>query len=142
MQFDTSSPIWVQLVDEFSRRIVTGEWSAGGKMPGVRELAADLGVNPNTAQRALAELERLELCRSERATGRFVTESEERIDRVRAELAGGAADEFVRRVRGLKMAQPQARALLDERWTAERRNAERGPSHDRDDHVSTDAGGA
>lgn len=116
MQFDNSSPIWVQLVEEFSRRIVTGEWAAGEKMPGVRELAADLGVNPNTAQRALAELERLELCRSERATGRFVTQDEERIDEVRADLATDAADAFIRRVRGLGMAHGKARTLLDKRW--------------------------
>ncbi|MGX1596107.1 GntR family transcriptional regulator [Dietzia maris] len=116
MQFDNSSPIWVQLVGEFSRRIVTGEWAAGEKMPGVRELAADLGVNPNTAQRALAELERLELCRSERATGRFVTHDEERIDEVRADLATDAADAFIRRVRGLGMAYDKARTLLDYRW--------------------------
>jgi len=116
MQFDTSSPIWTQLVAEFSRRIVTGEWATGEKMPGVRELAADLGVNPNTAQRALAELERLDLCRSERATGRFVTSDQSRIDEVRADLATGAADEFVRRVRGLGMAHDQARSLIDTRW--------------------------
>lgn len=116
MQFDTSTPIWTQLVAEFSRRIVTGEWAAGEKMPGVRELAADLGVNPNTAQRALAELERLELCRSERATGRFVTPDQARIDEVRADLAADAADEFVRRVRGLGMAHDQAHSLLDTRW--------------------------
>lgn len=116
MNFDTSSPIWVQLVEEFSRRIVTGEWASGAKMPGVRELAADLGVNPNTAQRALAELERRELCRSERATGRYITSDETRIDEVRTGLATAAADEFVRRVRGLRMAHDQARALLDKRW--------------------------
>lgn len=116
MQFDNSSPIWTQLVAEFSRRIVTGEWTAGQKMPGVRELAADLGVNPNTAQRALAELERLDLCRSERAAGRYVTENKARIDEVRADLATDAADEFVHRVRGLRMAHDQARTLLDSRW--------------------------
>ncbi|MDV8002764.1 GntR family transcriptional regulator [Rhodococcus sp. IEGM 1408] len=116
MEFDTSSPIWMQLVGEFSRRIVTGEWAAGDKMPGVRDLAADLGVNPNTAQRALAELERLDLCRSERATGRFVTSDEPRIDEVRADLAAGATDEFIRRVRGLGMAHDKARTLLDTRW--------------------------
>ncbi len=127
MQFDTSSPIWVQLVEEFSRRIVTGDWAAGTKMPGVRELAADLGVNPNTAQRALAELERLDLCRSERATGRFVTSDEERIDEVRADLATDAADSYVRRVRGLGMTRDSARALLEKRWD----------SHD--DHATTDA---
>lgn len=116
MRFDSSSPIWVQLTDEFSRRIVTGEWPAGSKVPGVRELATDLGVNPNTVQRALAELERLGLCRSERTSGRFVTGDGSRIDAVRGDLAGGAADEFVRRARGLQMAREQARALLDERW--------------------------
>lgn len=116
MQFDNSSPIWTQLVAEFSRRIVTGGWAPGEKMPGVRELAADLGVNPNTAQRALAELERRGLCRSERATGRFVTDDTALIDSVRADLATGAADEFIARVRGLRMAHEQARALIDTRW--------------------------
>lgn len=116
MQFDNSSPIWTQLVAEFSRRIVTGDWAPGEKMPGVRELAADLGVNPNTAQRALAELERRGLCRSERATGRFVTDDTALIDSVRADLATGAADEFIARVLGLRMAHEQARALIDTRW--------------------------
>ena len=116
MQFDNSSPIWTQLVAEFSRRIVTGDWAPGEKMPGVRELAADLGVNPNTAQRALAELERRGLCRSERATGRFVTDDTALIDSVRADFATGAADEFIARVRGLSMAHEQARALIDTRW--------------------------
>lgn len=116
MQFDNSSPIWTQLVAEFSRRIVTGDWAAGEKMPGVRELAADLGVNPNTAQRALAELERRGLCRSERATGRFVTDDTALIDSIRADFATGAADEFIARVRGLRMAHEQARALIDTRW--------------------------
>ena len=116
MQFDNSSPIWTQLVAEFSRRIVTGDWAPGEKMPGVRELAADLGVNPNTAQRALAELERRGLCRSERATGRFVTDDTALIDSVRADLATGAADEFIARVRGLRLAHEQARALIDSRW--------------------------
>lgn len=116
MQFDNSSPIWTQLVAEFSRRIVTGDWAPGEKMPGVRELAADLGVNPNTAQRALAELERRGLCRSERATGRFVTDDTALIDSVRADFATGAADEFIARVRGLRMAHEQARALIDTRW--------------------------
>ncbi|AWH97376.1 GntR family transcriptional regulator [Dietzia psychralcaliphila] len=128
MQFDNSSPIWVQLVEEFSRRIVIGEWAAGAKMPGVRELAADLGVNPNTAQRALAELERLELCRSERASGRFVTSDEARIDEVRADLATEAADEFIRRVRGLRMTHDKARALLDNRWDTDEPDTDAHPT--------------
>ena len=129
MEFDTSSPIWGQLVAEFSRRIVTGEWPAGSRIAGVRELAGELGVNPNTTQRALAELERQQLCRSERTAGRFVTADSDRIDTLRSELAQGAADDFVRRARGLGMRPDQARRLIDERW-----------SHD--DHHDHLAGGA
>lgn len=117
MEFDTSSPIWVQIVREFTRRIIVGEWLPGTKIPGVRDLAAELGVNPNTAQRALAELERDNLCRSERTAGRFVTDDTERIQELRAELAQDAADAFIARAQSFGMQQTQAVALIQERWT-------------------------
>lgn len=116
MRFDNSSPIWVQLEAEFARRIVVGEWGLGERMPGVRELAATFGVNPNTAQRALAELERRGLCRSERTAGRFVIDDAQRIDAVRAELAGDAAAEFIERAKGFGMQRDSATTLIEERW--------------------------
>ncbi|GAA4522786.1 GntR family transcriptional regulator [Brachybacterium paraconglomeratum] len=116
MQFDSSLPIWMQLVTEFSRRIVVGQWPAGVRIPGVRGLAADLGVNPNTIQRALSELEREGLCRSERTSGRFVTEDADRIDRLRADLAEEAADVFIEHAHGFGMGRVQAQQLLSERW--------------------------
>ena len=135
MEFDTSSPIWVQLVDDFSRRIVTGEWPAGGRIPGVREIAVDVGVNPNTVQRALAEMEREGLCRSERTAGRFVTDDRQRIDRVRAALVQDAADDYIRRARGLGMGRAHAQDLLDQRWS------DHDDGADRDDDHTTEAGG-
>ena len=117
MDFDTSSPIWLQLVSEFSRRIVTGEWGAGEKIPGVRELALQLGVNPNTVQRTLGEMEREGLCRSERTSGRFITEDRRRIATLRRELVTEAADEYIRVGRGLGMEVSDAIALIDERWS-------------------------
>lgn len=117
MEFDTSSPIWGQLVAEFSRRIVVGEWSPDGRIAGVRELASELGVNPNTVQRALAELERQGLCHSERTAGRFVTSDQTRIDALRAELAQEAADDFIRRTQGLGIGPDQAQRLIEERWS-------------------------
>ncbi|MGO1489145.1 MAG: GntR family transcriptional regulator [Arachnia sp.] len=116
MDFDTSSPIWLQLVSEFSRRIVTGEWEAGERIPGVRELALQLGVNPNTVQRTLGEMEREGLCRSERTAGRFVTDDAQRISALRRALVTEAADEYVRVGRGLGMDIADALALIDERW--------------------------
>ncbi len=117
MQFDTSSPIWLQLVAEFSRRIVAGEWQAGSRIPGVRELALQLGVNPNTVQRALGEMERDGLCRSERTSGRFVTGDTRRITALRRGLVTDAADDYIRVSQGLRMQVSDALALIDERWT-------------------------
>lgn len=118
MQFDTSSPIWLQLIDEFTRRIVTGQWPAGSRIPGVRDLAGELKVNPNTVQRALAELERQGLARSERTSGRFVTDDTAAIDDARLDLATTAADDFTIRARGLGMSLTAARDLLSRRWSA------------------------
>ena len=74
MEFDATRPIWLQLVAEFSRRIAVGLWPPGHRIPGVRDLAAELNVNPNTVQRSLAELERQSLCYTDRTAGRYVTD--------------------------------------------------------------------
>ena len=70
--YDTNVPIYLQLIEKIQRMIVTGEWRAGERIPAVRELALAFGVNPNTMQRALAELERDGLLFSERTTGRYI----------------------------------------------------------------------
>ncbi|MEY8565645.1 GntR family transcriptional regulator [Corynebacteriaceae bacterium 7-707] len=116
MDFDNSSPIWNQLLTEFSRRIVVGQWTPGTRLPGVRELAAELGVNPNTVQRSLSELERAGLCRTERTVGRFVTEDGDRINEERQNLARGAVDDYVRRARGLALSRREAEELVADRW--------------------------
>ncbi|WP_297739724.1 GntR family transcriptional regulator [uncultured Tessaracoccus sp.] len=116
MQFDNSSPIWLQLVDECSRRIVTGQWPAGSKLPGVRDLGVELGVNPNTIQRAMGELDRMGVTVPDRTKGRFVTDDVTVIDELRERVATSHADEFVRRAQGLGMQQARALELLKQRW--------------------------
>lgn len=116
MDFDNTQPIWLQLVAEFSRRIAVGEWEPGAKIPGVRELAGELGVNPNTVQRSLTELEREGLCHVERTLGRFVTTENAHIDKVRWKLASTAAAEFVTAAHGLQMGVEQATELIEKHW--------------------------
>lgn len=117
MEFDNAQPIWLQLVAEFSRRIAVGEWPTGSRIAGVRELGAELGVNPNTVQRAFGELERDGLVRSERTAGRFVTTDSELVTGLRHRLAADAADGFARSARGFAMTLNDAQALLQKRWT-------------------------
>ncbi len=62
-RFDPGGAIYAQMVARIKEAIASGALAPGARLPAVRELAIDAGVNPNTAQRALAELERRELAR-------------------------------------------------------------------------------
>ena len=84
---DNNKPIYIQLVDKLKSKIISGEIPPGAKLESVRNLAEDAEVNPNTMQKALVELEREELVYSKRTSGRFVTDNEERIKRMREEVA-------------------------------------------------------
>ncbi|MBQ8148502.1 MAG: GntR family transcriptional regulator [Lachnospiraceae bacterium] len=94
-------PIYTQLLEQIKRRIVSGEYQAGERLPSVREYAAEAGVNPNTMQRALAELERDGLVRAERTTGRFITEDEKLIQKLREELAKEQIEIFIQAMQAL-----------------------------------------
>jgi len=118
MDLDDSRPIWIQLVDDFRMRIITGIWPAGTRIPSVRDLATQAGVNPNTVQRALAELDRSGLTVTERTAGRFVTADAAVLDAVRRELAVGATDTFIAAVTAIGMDLAQAGETLAEQWPA------------------------
>ena len=88
-------PIYQQLVEKLTEQIVSGQLAAGEKVPPVRELAAQAGVNPNTMQRALAEMEREGLMFTNRTSGRYVTEDREMIGKVREQIAGFTEQDIV-----------------------------------------------
>ena len=110
--FQTDLPIYTQLVDAIKFSIVSGQLLPGARMSTVRDLALEAGVNPNTMQRALQQLEREGLVFSQRSSGRFVTEDVSVIDRARSALAA----EYVRRYRdsmaSLGFSEDEMRALL------------------------------
>ena len=80
----------------------------------VRDLAAAAGVNPNTMQRALAQLETEGLVRTERTSGRYVTEDTELIEQLRTEAARKLAEEFLVKMRGIGYSPARAAALLEQ----------------------------
>ena len=92
--FKDGIPIYTQIIDEMTMRIASSAYAPGDKLPSVRDLALDAGVNPNTMQRALNELEREGLLVSERTAGRFVTEDKTLISRLRSEMAVDTVDAF------------------------------------------------
>ena len=71
---DNSKPIYLQLMDRIQLDIISGVYQPGERLPSVRDLALTASVNPNTMQKALAELERSGIIYSQRTSGRFITE--------------------------------------------------------------------
>lgn len=96
MVFDlqSSRPIWLQLSEQLSRRILTGVYPPGSRFPTVRDLAAEAGVNPNTMQRALSQLETDGLVTTNRTAGRTVTEDTAVLDTLRKRLAAEATERY------------------------------------------------
>ena len=109
---NSDRPIYAQILERIQMQIVSGVYQPGTKIPSVRELAADAGVNPNTMQKALAELERSGLVATQRTSGRVVTEDLDMIKETRNQLAGEQVKDFVRRMRELGFDREDIIALL------------------------------
>ena len=88
LDYRDARPIYTQIIDGFKEQISTGVLQSGDKLPSVRELAAELAINPNTIQRAYAELEAEGYIYSVAGRGSFVSAGDgEHLRRI-AELTG------------------------------------------------------
>jgi len=111
-QFTNGAPIYSQLIHQIKQGIVSGAFPPGERLPSVRDLATDAGVNPNTMQRALAELERDGLVYSQRTAGRFVTEDREMIEQAKRGLAQAHIQSFLSAMTRLGYEREEILALL------------------------------
>ena len=107
-ELQSSRPIWQQLSEQLGRRIVTGVYPPGSRFPTVRDLAAEAGVNPNTMQRALSQLETEGLVTTNRTAGRTVTEDVAVLDALRKRLAGELKEKYFSDMRELGYTRAQA----------------------------------
>ena len=111
--FANDLPIYTQLIDQIKVGIVTGAFPPGERLPSVRDLATEAGVNPNTMQRALAQLENEGLVYSQRTAGRFVTEDEARIGETKRDLAQRHVAVFMEAMRSLAISREETLSLLE-----------------------------
>ncbi len=98
---DDHRPIYIQIVEEIQTRIVTGVYQPGEKLPSVRELASEAGVNPNTMQKAFAELEDSGLIQTQRTSGRNVSDDKKMIQSARNVRAEKEIHNFLDRMKQL-----------------------------------------
>lgn len=113
-KLDDGRPIWPQLSQQLARRIIAGVYPPGSKLPPVRELAAEAGVNPNTMQRALAQLELEGLTRADRTNGRLVTRDAGALEAVRMREAQSVIQEYFESMAALGYTRERAVELLKE----------------------------
>ena len=111
--FRNDQPIYSQLTLRLTEAIVSGIYAPGEKLPSVRELALEAGVNPNTVQRALTELERDGLVFSQRTAGRFVTENENMIVNAKLRIADERVSEFLHSMKTLGCGRQEIISLIE-----------------------------
>ena len=111
-QFDASRPIYAQLVERLKARILAGTYPPGGHLDSVRDLATAAGVNPNTMQRAMQELEARGLINTQRTAGRTITEDETMIQALRQQKAQEQIAQFWAAMQKLGFTQAEALSLL------------------------------
>ncbi|MFX3617613.1 MAG: GntR family transcriptional regulator [Sporolactobacillus sp.] len=115
--FNPSSPIYLQLADRIKNRIIRGEIERGERLPSVRELAIDSGVNPNTVQRTYRELEDSGIVLKQRGQGTYVTEDPQILNRIREELKTRHTVNFVREMRAIGCADDELLTSLQDYLT-------------------------
>ncbi|HGA2114148.1 TPA: GntR family transcriptional regulator [Streptococcus agalactiae] len=112
-EFNEKSPIYSQIAEHIKMQIVSQEIKSGNQLPTVRELAQEAGVNPNTMQRAFTELEREGMVFSQRTSGRFVTEDNLLIGKIRQQVAKAELATFVNNMKKIGYKLDEITVALD-----------------------------
>ena len=89
MEFNQPKGIYQQIADQVRDRIAGGEWPAGDRIPSVREMAVNLGVNPNTVTRSYQTLQDKGIIENRRGIGYFVANT------ARGEIMNDMKEQFI-----------------------------------------------
>ena len=124
--FSADLPIYSQLVAQIKLAIVSGVYLPGERLAPVRELAMEAGVNPNTMQRALQELEREGMVYTQRTSGRFVTEDTKVIESAKKLLAEREIKSFLAQMTRWGYPKEEIVSLLEASIEEEKNNGDMG----------------
>lgn len=120
IKFDNRDPVYVQVVRHFKEQIAVGKLEPGQEIPSRRELANQLKINPNTAQRAYKEMEEQQLIHTERNFPSTITKDEKVLGAVREELLLAAVDTFLNAVRPIQVPVDELLNVVKEKYTTEK----------------------
>ena len=112
--FNNQVPIYLQILEYFKEAIISGKYAPNEKIPSVRDLSITFGVNPNTIQKALFELEEIGLIYTERTNGKFVTEDVEVVKNLRKEIIDEKVSQFIEAMEKLGVNKQEVVKILKE----------------------------
>ena len=115
-KFNNRDPVYVQVIQHFKEQMAKGYFEPGQEIPSRRELANQLKINPNTAQRAYKEMEEQGLIFTEGNLPSRITKDEQMLKRVREELIGEAVDQFVHSVQTINVELPEVLDLVKDAY--------------------------
>ena len=108
-------PIYIQIGEIILKKIINGEFGCGTKLPSVRELSAIAGVNPNTLQKALGDLESRNIIITRSTNGKFITEDEDTVQNAKNELADSYISSYYRQMADLGFSRDEAARYFSEK---------------------------
>lgn len=114
IEFNDLEPIYIQIVNYFKVAIASKRIKEGEKMITASDLSVDMGVNPNTARRAFTELEREGIIFSQRGKGKYVTDDEEVIKKLRKSMSSDLVKKFISEMLELGFTKEEIKKIIDE----------------------------
>jgi len=114
MKFDSSRPIYRQIIDSYKKQLIRGELKMGDKILSQREYAEQARINPNTVQRAYREMEALQMVETQRGQGTFIIAAEPMLTEIKLEMARDVLEYFVGEMKSLGYTCAQMISMLEE----------------------------
>ncbi|WP_061214524.1 GntR family transcriptional regulator [Syntrophomonas wolfei] len=114
MKFDSSRPIYRQIIDSYKKQLIRGELKTGDKILSQREYAEQARINPNTVQRAYREMEALQMVETQRGQGTFIIAAEPMLTEIKLEMARDVLEYFVGEMKSLGYTCAQMISMLEE----------------------------
>lgn len=111
-EFNNKEPIYLQIIELVKKNIALGRLTPGTKLPSVRELSKELGVNPNTLQRAYGELERLGITYTKRGMGSFISEGDNDVKNLKEDMGKQLAKKFIEDMKSIGIEKDEAISIL------------------------------
>lgn len=112
--FENSIPIYIQILEYMKIYLISGVFKCGEKLPSVREFSTTFKVNPNTMQKALAELENMNLIYTERTNGKYVTKDKKLIEKLKDEYAITLAKSYFQGMKKIGLGKADSIKYLEE----------------------------